>query len=102
MNFYTNQNKPKAQPKLDSSKPGSDLIFFNYFLFLYLLTVLVSVTTWTIDDVINKTEDPTTRYINQEKIGEGAAGEVFLALDKKNNIEIAIKKMVFFSFLFNI
>jgi len=38
-------------------------------------------------------EDPTKRYSNEEKIGEGAAGQVFSALDKQTNRKVAIKKM---------
>jgi len=48
--------------------------------------------TITLNDLVNK-EDPTKIYLNSTKIGEGAAGEVFLATDCKTNEQIAIKKM---------
>jgi serine/threonine protein kinase len=40
--------------------------------------------------LINK-EDPNTIYSNSKKIGEGAAGEVFLAVDSRSNQKVAIK-----------
>lgn len=39
MDFYTNQNKPKAQPKVDGSKPGMDNFFLVGF-FFWLITFL--------------------------------------------------------------
>jgi len=39
------------------------------------------------------TEDPTLRFVNEEKIGEGAAGQVFKATDRKTSHVVAIKKM---------
>jgi len=41
------------------------------------------------DDLVNK-EDPTKIYLNSTKIGEGAAGEVFLATDCKTNEQVSI------------
>jgi serine/threonine protein kinase len=46
----------------------------------------------TLNDVVSK-EDPRLIYSDIEKIGEGAAGEVFRALQKSNNTTIAIKQM---------
>jgi len=46
----------------------------------------------TLNDLVSK-DDPTKIYLNPTKIGEGAAGEVFLATDTKTNEQIAIKKM---------
>jgi len=46
----------------------------------------------TLNDVVNK-EDPRQVYTDIEKIGEGAAGEVFRALHKPKNAIIAIKQM---------
>lgn len=37
------------------------------------------INNWSMDDLLNKSDDPEKVYINAEKIGEGAAGEVFLA-----------------------
>jgi len=37
--------------------------------------------------------DPTTIYDRQKKIGQGAFGEVFLALDSRTDTPVAIKKM---------
>ena len=45
-----------------------------------------------IHDIIS-TEDPKKRFTNSVKIGEGAAGEVFLATDTRGNREVAIKKI---------
>jgi len=45
----------------------------------------------TLDDLISK-EDPRTLYKDMNKIGEGAAGEVFVAYNN-NNEKVAIKKM---------
>lgn len=44
------------------------------------------------EDLISK-EDPNTIYTNMKKVGEGAAGEVFLATDSRKNLKVAIKKM---------
>jgi serine/threonine protein kinase len=46
-----------------------------------------------LDDLVNKTQDPEKLYVNQVKIGEGAAGEVFLAKQSTTGREVAIKKM---------
>lgn len=46
----------------------------------------------TLDQLVSK-EDPTQRLVNAKKIGEGAAGEVFLATDSSSNHPVAIKKM---------
>jgi len=48
--------------------------------------------TITLNDLVSK-DDPTKVYLNPTKIGEGAAGEVFLATDTNTNEQIAIKKM---------
>jgi len=46
-----------------------------------------------LSDLVNKVDDPHKLYINLEKCGEGAAGEVFVALEKNTNKRVAIKKM---------
>ncbi|EFA75580.1 p21-activated protein kinase [Heterostelium album PN500] len=46
----------------------------------------------TLSDLVSK-EDPTKIYKNMTKIGEGAAGEVFVATSSKNNKRVAIKKI---------
>jgi len=46
----------------------------------------------TLNDLINK-GDPTKLYPNPKKIGEGAAGEVFMAISVENERRVAIKKM---------
>jgi len=46
----------------------------------------------TLDELVSK-EDPTKLYTNMKKVGEGAAGEVFVATDTKKNRNVAIKKM---------
>ncbi|KAF2078313.1 hypothetical protein CYY_000405 [Polysphondylium violaceum] len=46
----------------------------------------------TLKDLVSK-EDPTKIYRNMTKIGEGAAGEVFVATSSKNNKRVAIKKI---------
>jgi len=52
-----------------------------------------------LDDLINKKDDPTLIFTNMKKIGEGAAGEVFCALDErptagnKKGRNVAIKQM---------
>jgi len=74
--FYSNQQKP-GQMKEINNKSNSNFV----------------IASWTIDDVINKAEDPKERYVNQEKIGEGAAGEVFIATSKQRNGPVAVKKM---------
>jgi len=45
----------------------------------------------TLQDLVSR-EDPTVLYINMDKIGEGAAGEVFVAQDLKGR-KVAVKKM---------
>jgi len=45
-----------------------------------------------LSDLISK-DDPTVIYTNQKKVGEGAAGEVFLAHDTRTNTQVALKKM---------
>uniref|UniRef100_A0A6B2L4V6 non-specific serine/threonine protein kinase n=1 Tax=Arcella intermedia TaxID=1963864 RepID=A0A6B2L4V6_9EUKA len=44
-------------------------------------------------DLINKVQNPRELYIDLEKCGEGAAGEVFLATEKATSRKVAIKKM---------
>ncbi|GAM19841.1 hypothetical protein SAMD00019534_030160 [Acytostelium subglobosum LB1] len=46
----------------------------------------------TINDLVNR-EDPTKIYKNMTKIGEGAAGEVFVATSSKTTKRVAIKKI---------
>lgn len=46
----------------------------------------------TLQDLINK-EDPNGIYKDAKKVGEGAAGEVFLATDCRTGDKVAIKKM---------
>ncbi|GAM21866.1 hypothetical protein SAMD00019534_050410 [Acytostelium subglobosum LB1] len=46
----------------------------------------------TLGDLVNR-EDPTKIYKNMTKIGEGAAGEVFVATSSKTNKRVAIKKI---------
>lgn len=46
----------------------------------------------TLNDLINHA-DPQSIYTNMKKIGEGAAGEVFVATDSRNGQQVAIKKM---------
>lgn len=52
-----------------------------------------SPTEWKIDDLVNKVDDPEKTYVNMEKIGEGAAGEVFLATKAATGDKVAVKKM---------
>lgn len=46
-----------------------------------------------LDELINTSVDPTVLYPDLRKIGEGAAGEVFLATDSQSGRRVAIKKM---------
>eukprot|EP01112_Ceratiomyxa_fruticulosa_P016331 TRINITY_DN4917_c0_g1_i1.p1 TRINITY_DN4917_c0_g1~~TRINITY_DN4917_c0_g1_i1.p1 ORF type:complete len:503 (-),score=108.55 TRINITY_DN4917_c0_g1_i1:187-1695(-) len=46
----------------------------------------------TLTDLVSR-EDPTKLYKNMTKIGEGAAGEVFVATNIRNGAKVAIKKM---------
>jgi hypothetical protein len=46
----------------------------------------------TLTDMVSK-EDPNSIYIDAKKVGEGAAGEVFLATDSRSGAKVAIKKM---------
>jgi len=46
-----------------------------------------------LSDLVNKVDNPRELYVNLEKCGEGAAGEVFLATEKSTSRQIAIKKM---------
>ena len=47
---------------------------------------------YTIHDIVNK-DNPNLRYTEGEKVGEGAAGEVFLSQDTQTGSEVAIKKI---------
>eukprot|EP01102_Stenamoeba_stenopodia_P008981 TRINITY_DN2631_c0_g1_i1.p1 TRINITY_DN2631_c0_g1~~TRINITY_DN2631_c0_g1_i1.p1 ORF type:complete len:494 (+),score=101.39 TRINITY_DN2631_c0_g1_i1:284-1765(+) len=38
-------------------------------------------------------EDPATIYVKEKKIGQGAFGEVYMAVDSRNEQRVAIKKM---------
>jgi serine/threonine protein kinase len=38
--------------------------------------------------------DPHDKYDLKEKLGSGAAGEVYLAIDKNNASQVAIKRML--------
>ncbi len=44
------------------------------------------------ENLVSK-EDPNTIYTDVRKIGEGAAGEVFVATNKKTDKKVALKKM---------
>jgi len=46
----------------------------------------------TLDELINR-EDPSMIYRDAKKVGEGAAGEVFLATNSRTKQRVAIKKM---------
>ena len=48
---------------------------------------------YTLKDLVSRA-DPNSIYIDSKKIGEGAAGEVFFAIDKRSGNPVAIKKMV--------
>jgi len=48
--------------------------------------------TVTLNDLVNK-GDPTEVYINPKLVGEGAAGQVYLAVHKDTREQVAIKKM---------
>lgn len=48
---------------------------------------------YSLKDLVSK-EDPNLLYTDAKKIGEGAAGEVFFAVDKRTNNPVAIKKMI--------
>jgi tRNA A-37 threonylcarbamoyl transferase component Bud32 len=45
-----------------------------------------------LSELVSK-EDPTKIYTDMDKIGEGAAGEVFLAINSKTRKKVAVKKM---------
>jgi len=45
-----------------------------------------------LDSLVSK-ENPATIFTDMRKIGEGAAGEVFLGTDNRKNLKVAIKKM---------
>jgi len=53
----------------------------------------VEIKEYELSELVNKVDNPRELYINQEKCGEGAAGEVFLAVEKNSNRKVAIKKM---------
>jgi hypothetical protein len=46
----------------------------------------------TLDQLVNQ-EDPNSLYYEMKKIGEGAAGEVFVATARKSGKKVAVKKM---------
>jgi len=46
----------------------------------------------TLNDLVNKT-DPSALYLNATLVGEGAAGQVFLAEEAETGAQVAIKKM---------
>jgi len=46
----------------------------------------------TLQELVSK-ENPIAIYVRMEKIGEGAAGEVFVADDRKTSKKVAVKKM---------
>eukprot|EP01103_Thecamoeba_quadrilineata_P006349 TRINITY_DN16076_c0_g1_i1.p1 TRINITY_DN16076_c0_g1~~TRINITY_DN16076_c0_g1_i1.p1 ORF type:complete len:477 (-),score=70.66 TRINITY_DN16076_c0_g1_i1:101-1531(-) len=49
-------------------------------------------TSVTLDELVCK-DDPTVIYSDMRKVGEGAAGEVFLATNSRSSQKVAIKKM---------
>ncbi|KAL6077188.1 Serine/threonine-protein kinase pakA [Balamuthia mandrillaris] len=68
--------------------PCSDRSFSDsFFLFVFIHSIIYSS-----EDLISK-DDPREIYKNQTKIGEGAAGTVYLADDPRNGNKVAIKKM---------
>ena len=46
----------------------------------------------TLDQLVSQ-EDPTELYMDMKKIGEGAAGEVFVATSRSGGKKVAVKKM---------
>ena len=48
---------------------------------------------YALKDLVSRS-DPNGIYIDSKKIGEGAAGEVFFAVDSRTGAPVAIKKMV--------
>jgi len=72
----------KFQTALDGQKPSSKPA----------QTALPEEKSLTLNDVVSK-EDPKQLYHSIQKIGEGAAGEVFSAILKSDNKTVAIKQM---------
>eukprot|EP01122_Echinamoeba_exundans_P006210 TRINITY_DN1706_c0_g1_i2.p1 TRINITY_DN1706_c0_g1~~TRINITY_DN1706_c0_g1_i2.p1 ORF type:complete len:625 (-),score=155.41 TRINITY_DN1706_c0_g1_i2:203-2077(-) len=46
-----------------------------------------------LEDLVNSEDDPNELYLDQRKIGEGAAGEVYIAKESRSGRNVAIKKM---------
>jgi len=75
---YLNQRMKSTAPKDEVEMPEA--------------TPLPDESSLTLDQLVSK-DDPTAIYTDSKKIGEGAAGEVFLATDCRTKHKVAIKKM---------
>jgi len=73
------QQQPQHQQQDDDDDQGSELS-------------LPEEKQISLHDLISK-EDPNNIFRDAKKVGEGAAGEVFLATDARNGEKVAIKKM---------
>jgi len=79
LEFQSNIIKQEAQKKQDQEAAGD-------------ASTLPAERAITLNELVSK-EDPTKLYLKPKKIGEGAAGEVFLATSVGTKEEVAIKKM---------
>ena len=77
--------KPANVPISDAKKAGAGKADFE-------VQPLPAEKPLTLDQLVSQ-DDPTTIYFDMKKIGEGAAGEVFVATTKKTNKKVAVKKM---------
>jgi len=50
-----------------------------------------NVSSWTMEDITNKKDDPHEKYADLKKIGDGSAAQIFLATDTSTRKEVAIK-----------
>jgi len=79
------KNKPANVPISEAKRAGAGKADFE-------VQPLPAEKPLTLDQLVSQ-EDPTTIYFDMKKIGEGAAGEVFVATTKKTNKKVAVKKM---------
>jgi serine/threonine protein kinase len=83
-------NAIKLQEKFNKSKRKSGLELLEEYEPTKMPKVLSSLT---LVDLCNADKDVNTEFTNFEKIGEGAAGEVFVAAHVPTGIDVAIKKI---------
>eukprot|EP01089_Gocevia_fonbrunei_P008938 TRINITY_DN2077_c0_g2_i1.p1 TRINITY_DN2077_c0_g2~~TRINITY_DN2077_c0_g2_i1.p1 ORF type:complete len:595 (-),score=103.08 TRINITY_DN2077_c0_g2_i1:75-1748(-) len=85
------RNPPRASPGSPATRGKKKTVAQAYTRATRIMP-LPDAESFELEELISR-DDPNKIYINQDKIGEGAAGQVFVATDVRNNKQVAVKKM---------